>query len=341
MEKYRQFGDGGTGVHPFVPVWSSYRSSLVLRLVKVLFLPIALARLLLFAVAVLWLLIAEVLCMLIPVGFVRRPIYRILTYVGCFFALLSLGIVSSSDELADYRRLKIAQPKTSGAKVFDARRGALVFVNHQSLIDVLLLGLKVSPIFVFAASDGTPVEYSLVGALRRAVSCQKEIAPAKSSGSLRDIHERAKSAWQQVVVFPEGGRTTGNFVLPWKARTFDGLAPAGKESFGVDIALLSIQYSKTGAYTPHHTVGTGLQHLFWLCLQLPHTAKTVWLPTTDVAGALKGKPIADQATFLRTILVRMIKDAVEVEVGYDTFLEFIPFYRDAQKKGYTAKSKRT
>merc|ERR1711918_37091 len=105
----------------------------------------------------------------------------------------------------------IAQRKTE-ASVFDARRGALVFVNHQGLVDVLLLGLKVSPIFVFPASDGTPVQFSLLGALRRATSCQKEPAP-ENPQSLSDIAEKGKSSWQQVVVFAEGARTIGNCVL--------------------------------------------------------------------------------------------------------------------------------
>lgn len=336
MEKYRQFGDGGTGVHPFVPVWSNLRTPLILRLLKVFVVPIALLRLLLFTVAVLWLSLTEVLCMLIPIGALRYPIYRLLTYFGCLVALLALGIISTSDELADHRRLKLEKPKGGASKVFDARSGALVFVNHQGLTDVLLLGLKVSPVFVFPASDGTPVKYSLVEALRRAVSHEKETAPAKSAGcsvTLADIAAEAKSAWQQVVVFPEGARTTGNCVLAWKARSFEGL-----ESFD-DSAVLSIQYSKTGAYTPHHTVGSGLWHLFWLCMQLPHTVGTVWLPSKDIASKLKGETMPEQAKLLRTLLVRMITGAVEVEVGSDRFLEFWTFWNDAQKKGYTHKKK--
>lgn len=334
MEKYRQFGDGGTGVHPFTPAWSSHRTPLVLRLVKVLFVPVALLRLLLFTVAVLWLCIAEVVGMLIPLGILRYPIYRVLSKVGCTVALLALGVFSFSDELADHRRLKLAPPKGPESKVFDARSGALVFVNHQGLTDVLLLGLKMSPVFVFPASDGTPVKFNLVGALVRAMSCKKEVAPAQSASSLSEIAAKAKAAWQQVAVFPEGSRTIGNCVLACKAKTF-----ADVKDFSADTALLSIQYTKTGAYTPHHTVGSGLWHLFWLCMSLPHTAKTVWLPSRDVTSALKGKPVEEQTALLRTILVRMIKDAVEVAVTADTHLEFMAFWNDAQSKGYTQKKK--
>jgi len=300
---------------------------------KVLFIPIALLRLLLFAVAVLWLGVTEVICMLIPIGVLRCPIYRVLTYVGCFVALLALGIISFYDELADHRRLKLAPPKGAAAKVFNASRGALIFVNHQGLTDVLLLGLKMSPIFVFPASDGTPVKFNLIGALRRATSCKKEVAPAQSA-SLNEIAAKARSAWQQVVFFPEGSRTTGNSVLAWKERTFKGV-----ESLGADTAVMSIQYSKTGAYTPHHTVGTWFSHLFWLCMSMPHTVKTVWLPSNDVAVALKGKALIEQTALLRTLLVRMIKDAVEVAVSADTHLEFLAFWNETKSKGYTQKKK--
>jgi len=288
-----------------------------------------------FAVAVLWLALAELVCMLIPIGFLRYPIYRALTWMGCFVALLALGIISFNDEIADHRRLKLAPPKGAEAKSFNARRGALIIVNHQGLTDVLLLGLKMSPVFVFPASDGTVVKFTLLGALRRAASCQKETPPAQAA-SLEEIVAKAKSAFQQVAVFPEGSRTIGNAVLAWKAKTFEGVG-----SFSADTALLSIQYTKTGAYTPHHTVGTWLWHTFWLCMSMPHTAKTVWLPSADVAVALKGKPMTEQIALLRTVLCRMIKDAVEVEVGAERHLEFMACWNETRGKAYIQKNKKS
>jgi len=330
MEKYRQFGDAGTGVHPFTPAWSHHKTPLALRLLKALVLPIALLRMLFLGVALLWLALSEAVCMLIPIGALKRPVHRLLTYVGCTFACIALGIASTQDELADHRRLKLLPPKTS-SKVFNAKRGTLIFVNHSGLCDVLVCGLKLSPVFVFPASDGTPVQYSLLGALRRAASCKKEVASSKES--LKTIAAAAKSSWQPVVVFAEGMRTVGNCVLAWKDETFEGL-----ESLSADSAIMSFQYSNTGAYTPHHTVGTGLAHIFWLTMQLQlHTVKSVWLPASDLSIALKGKPMDEQTGLLRTILVRMIKDAKEVSVGADRHHDFMEFWNDAQKKGYTKK----
>ncbi|OLQ03327.1 hypothetical protein AK812_SmicGene13727 [Symbiodinium microadriaticum] len=104
MEKYRQFADGGTGVNPFVPVWSHHKALL----------PLALLRLCMVATAFLWLVLAELLCW--PLGFlpiVRRPLHWLLSYAGCSLALLGLGFwfTAGGHVLADHRRLKLAPPK--------------------------------------------------------------------------------------------------------------------------------------------------------------------------------------------------------------------------------------
>merc|ERR1719277_2938679 len=98
-------------------------------------LPIAVLRISIFMVAVLWLAIAQVVCMLIPIAIVRRPVQRILMFVGCSLALLALGVLNTSETVADYRRLKLPAPKSGGASCFDASRGSIVIVNQQGLTD--------------------------------------------------------------------------------------------------------------------------------------------------------------------------------------------------------------
>jgi len=287
---------------------------------------------LLFGVALVWLALTEAVCMLIPIGLIRYPIYRFLTYVGCVVALLALGIVSSSDELAEPRRLKLPILAQSGRKMFDSGRGSLIFANHQGFIDVLLLGLKLSPIFVFPASDGTPVQFSLFGALRRAATCKEESAP--QSTTLEAIMAKGKSSFQSIVVFPEGMRSIGNCVLAWKNETFKGMT-----EFKSGTGILSIEYVKSNyPYTPQHTVGSMFWHAFWLCCQLPHKAAIVWLPTKDVAEAmkvLKEKPFPEHIARVRSLLTGMIPGAVEVSVGADMHLAFMACWNDSSKKGYT------
>lgn len=297
-----------------------------------MFLPVALLRLSLFMAAVLWLALTQLLCMLIPIGIVRRPFQRFFTFVGCSIALFALGVLTTSESLADHRRLKLPASKTGGGKVFDAKHGALVFVNQQGLTDVLYLGMRLCPVFVFTASDGTPVQLSLLGALMRA-GARRPAAPADKQESLKDMATRASSGWHgPVVVFAEGARTTGLCVLAWRASTFTGMTSFEKP-FGP--AVLSIEYSKTGAYTPHHTVGTSFRHVFWLCLQPYHTLKSVWLPETEVAAAIRGKTLQEQTSLLRTLLVRMIPGACEVDVAAPRHVDFMAFWDASQRRGYT------
>lgn len=257
-------------------------------------------------------------------------------FVGCRLALFALGVFVTSETNADHRRLKLAMPKTRGTTLSGAAHGSLILANQQSFVDVLYLGAVVCPTFVFVAADGSPVVYSLLGALSRAGS-RRPVAAPPTKISLPQIAKDVAAAWRgPVIVFPEGGRTNGSCVLAWNKGTF-----ADVESFDAPIGtgLLSFDYSKSGAYTPHHTVGTTFRHVFWMCMQPFHTLKTVWLPASEVAAAVKGKPAAEQISFLRTILVRMLPGAVEVEVGAAKHVEFMGFWDASQRKGYTQQSR--
>lgn len=341
MEKYRQFADGGTGVNPFVPLWSHHKAPLALRGLKfVALLPLGLLRLAVVVCALLWLLIAELICNLIPVGLIRYPIYRVASWLGCQFALTGLGffLSSSSDSIADHRRLKVAIPKEQGASPFNAGNGVIVISNLQGLTDILYLGLRLCPVFVFPASDGSPVEYTLIGALRRA-GARRLGAPSGQKRSLAEIAKAAHSGCRgPVVVFPEGTRTNGSCILSWKPQTFDGLT-SFDQSQGT--ALVAIEYSKTGAYTPHHTVGTAFRHIFWLCMTPWSTVKASWLPASDVSAAVKGKPAAEQQALLRSVLTRMLQGAVEVAVTADSHTEFLAYWDASQKRGYTQRQKQS
>eukprot|EP00928_Gymnodinium_smaydae_P032110 TRINITY_DN2333_c0_g4_i1.p1 TRINITY_DN2333_c0_g4~~TRINITY_DN2333_c0_g4_i1.p1 ORF type:complete len:340 (+),score=35.83 TRINITY_DN2333_c0_g4_i1:86-1105(+) len=338
MEKYRQFSDGGTGANPFVPPWSNYKASFAMRVAKLfVFLPLAAVRIGVFMLAVLWLLLTQVFCSIIFIGILRRPIEKLLTFIGCAVALLALGVFATGDSLADHRRLKLPPSKKNSGSVFDATRGTIVIANQQGLADVLYLGMKMCPVFVFPASDGSPVQYTLVGALMR-TSARRLAAPPAKTAMLKDIAERAKAAWQPVVVFPEGARTNGSCVLAWKPSTFAGVDSFGKSS---STALVSIEYSKSGAYTPHHTVGTSFRHVAWMCMQPFHTLKTVWLPANEVTSAVADKPMTEQTSLLRSLLVRMLPQAVEVDIAAAKHVEFMGFWDASQRRGYTQQTKKT
>jgi len=337
MEKYRQFADGGTGVNPFVPPWSNHRSSLPVRLLKCLFfLPVALLRVSLFTVALIWLALAQFLCSIIPIGLVRYPCWRLLSSVGCRLALSSLGVLCTDEAVGDYRRLKLAPPKTKGARIFDHSHGTLILANQQGFTDVLYLCAKVCPTFVFPASNGCPVEFSLLGALSRAAS-RRSAPPPLQTKKLADICARAKASWGgPVVVFAEGARTNGSCVISWKQSTFAEMDNVTKP---VGAAVVTLEYSKTGAYTPHHVVGTAFRHVFWLCFQPLHTMKCTWLPSSFVEPAVQGKPLAEQVAQLRTLMARMIQGCVEIDIPAAKHIEFMAYWDASQRKGYTRPKK--
>lgn len=333
MEKYRQFADGGTGVNPFTPPWSNHKSWLVTRGLRCLaLLPAAALKLLLLALALLWLALAELLCALIPLGFIRYPLYQLLVAPGCRLALLALGVLPAGEALADHRRLMIPPSKSSGAQVFNASHGTIVLANQQGLTDVLYLGLRLRPTFVFVASDGTPMQYGLLGALRRSATAAPPPPPAEPV-PLAALATAAHLNWRgPVVVFPEGANTNGSCVLAWKAKTFEGVLSLEKPA---GVAVISLEYSKSGAYTPQHTVGTAFRHIFWLCFQPWHTVRSTWLPPAEATAAIKGKAPAEQWALLRKVLTRMIAGAVEVEVTAERHAEFAAYWDASQRKGYT------
>lgn len=334
MEKYRQFADGGTGVNPFVPPWSHYKVGVLGRCLKVVMLPVLLMRLLVLLTAGIWLLVAELVCL--PLGIIpplRRPVQWLLNYAGCCLALIALGFwfVAGGNQVADHRRLKLMPPKVSRSICFDAPRGALVLANMQGLTDVLYLGMKLCPVFVFPAADGSPIAYSLLGALARAAA--ERLPPPSATQTLPEILQAAHAGWKgPVVMFPEGARTNGSAILAWKPGSFKGLEAMDKP-YGT--ALVALEYSKGGAYTPHHTVGSALQHVLHLSFQPFHTVRTSWLPASDVAVAVKGKALGDSLTLLHTVLSRMVPGAVEVEVNADKHKDFMEFWEASQRKGYT------
>lgn len=338
MEKYRHFGDKGTGVHPFTPAWSHHKVSFPVRAAKFIVLfPVALLRLLLLVLAFVWLVLGTVICTVIPVPVLRYPVQRFFDSFGCWVALFALGFLMHNEEVALNQRLKLPVAKgPKGTPTAGARAGSLVLCNQQCLVDVLYLCMRSSPVFVFTVSGGVPVRVGLFGALRFS-SSRRPTAPRGRPVALPEVLVQAKASWQPVVLFPEGARTVGNCVLPFQPRAFEGVkaleGPAG-------CTLCALEYSRSGAYTPHHTVGGPLAHVGFMMLQPWHTLKAVWLPPAEVAAATKGKPVEEQVRFARTLLTRMLPQAVEAEVAAETHVEFMDFWDASRKKGYTQQSKK-
>lgn len=331
MEKFRQFADSGTGVNPFVPAWANYRSPIYMRLLKwLLLLPVALARFVLLLLALLTLSLGTVLCAIIPVGAVRRPIQQIFSFCGCRLGLTALGVLSLSSAAADHRRLKCRPSAREIGPGSDAKHGRMILSNYQGITDVLYYGMKVCPVFVFPTEDGSPIACGILGALKLATACK---LPPKTKDTLDKISEKANSGWEgPVVVFAEGARTNGSSVLTWKPHTFKGIKQLEKP-YGT--LLATIEYSKTGAYTPHHTVGGAFYHCWNMCYQPWHTLTATWLAADDLAASIKEKPVEEQLELARTFNVRMVPNAVSVDIVAEQHEQFLGYwYQFSSAKKY-------
>lgn len=335
MEKFRQFADSGTGVNPFVPAWANYRSPIYMRLLKwMVMLPIAVGRCALLLLALVFLSLGS-LFSVIPVGAARYPPQRIFYFLGCRMGLTALGVLSVSNTAADHRRLKCRPSAKEIGPGSDAKHGRMILSNYQGITDVFYYGMKVCPTFVFPAEDGSPVAFGLLGALKRAT--ESKPLP-KSKDSLMQILETASSGWGgPVVVFAEGAKTNGSSVLSWKPRTFKGL-PKLEKPHGTLLACL--EYSKTGAYTPHHTVGGAFYHCWNLCMQPWQSLSAVWLAADDLSASTKDKEVEEQIDLARTFLVRMLPGAVSVDLTADKHEEFLGYwYQYSSAKKYANKKK--
>lgn len=63
--------------------------------------------------------------------------------------------------------------------------------------------------------------------------------------------------------------------------------------------------------------------MLYLLLQPFHTVRSCWLPSIEVAAAVKGKPLLEATKLLRTLLTRMLPGAVEVELKAEKHQEFM------------------
>lgn len=138
-------------------------------------------------------------------------------------------------------------------------------------------------------------------------------------------------------MFAEGARTNGGGILSWKEKTFKSLESFEKPA-GIALALL--EYSKSGAYTPHHTVGSSLKHAFWLVMQLWHTVTLTWFEAADLGKALRGKSKQECLTFLRSSQVNMRPGFVELDLNAERLAEFMDYWDSSQHKNYTKQQKK-
>ncbi len=183
MEKYRQFAHAATGVNPFIPPGINVKTSL-LPLRWVLLAPIAVLRLLIAAIMLVFLFAAD--CT--PVA----PLRMILMKIFARMILLSLGFVNISYPDPEYKKLRMMQPKSDiSIKLFVSQ--------YQSPCDILTIAFALAPkYFAFPCVDSSLKLCSTVPALLLSMQANQ---PTSGNTNLTDLIET--KSFGQTVIFPK------------------------------------------------------------------------------------------------------------------------------------------
>eukprot|EP00386_Alphamonas_edax_P010081 GDKI01032829.1.p1 GENE.GDKI01032829.1~~GDKI01032829.1.p1 ORF type:complete len:335 (-),score=77.33 GDKI01032829.1:189-1193(-) len=334
MEKYRQYADHGTGVHPFIPAWSNYKPSFITQALKfIVMFPVSILRYTLFGVTLLSLFLAYLLTSLIPIPPVKRLLRRLLYGALCRTALLLLGFFSAKELPVDHRRLKLRQPlkEQHGSALKHCTNGTLVVCNYTSPCDVLYLAGRLAPTFAVVHEDGTLSAVGVFGALGHALGFKLK----EGTGNFKTItslcHSAKQHGWGPVVYFPEGCKSNGSCVLAFKQECWG-------EGFPEDVCVVGVVYGRTGAYTPHHTVNSGWWHLYRMCYEPYHTLTLTAVGPSDVTPTIKGKPATEQSDTVRNLLSRVCGNLPLVNSTAEQLAEFEAYWRNTQGKKYAKKA---
>jgi 1-acyl-sn-glycerol-3-phosphate acyltransferase len=286
MEKFREYSDAYTGVHPFLPPKAKSQSSVVSIFKWYLIGPVlALIRLPLFLVVFLWLALFSAVSSLIFIPFLRRPVQRLHDMLIARVLLLILGFYSiSTHYIPSKKQNKTPSMWPIGRNI---ARGDLIVSNHGSYVELFYLMYRFSPQFTAVPNDwkGTPlkgvvVPQSLLGAFLHTIRDRQ--VSAKDAKELSAVMQDARKAWRgPVVVFPEGTTTNSQILL--------GCAPVISSKFDLKdrkTHIISFKYNYND-FSPNYTVGSFLVHLFKLCCQFSNSMEVRYIIDEDIPAAPK------------------------------------------------------
>ncbi|KAG9150395.1 hypothetical protein Leryth_014575 [Lithospermum erythrorhizon] len=152
-------------------------------------------------------------------------------------------------------------------------RPAAIISNHVSYLDILYHTSSNFPSFVAKRSVG---KLPLVGLISKCLGCvyvQREAKSSDFKGVSGVVNDRIREAQQNfdapnMMLFPEGTTTNGNFLLPFKTGAFLAKAP-------VLPILLRFPYSR---FSPAWETISGVRHIVFLLSQFVNYLEVIRLP---------------------------------------------------------------
>eukprot|EP01122_Echinamoeba_exundans_P006331 TRINITY_DN1754_c0_g1_i2.p1 TRINITY_DN1754_c0_g1~~TRINITY_DN1754_c0_g1_i2.p1 ORF type:complete len:344 (-),score=75.18 TRINITY_DN1754_c0_g1_i2:971-1972(-) len=333
MEKFVKWADEHTGIHPFLPLPSKATkdANIVMKsffYIKWFLLGSILAAVRLPFVPLVWVLLLALDTGLrfVPMGFVRRPLQRLIESVVARLLLFLQGFFWID---AQYVPSKRRNPTPSGLVGGSIGSGHLIIANNVSYVDLLYLAFRYAPQFTLIDSSGSKVvPVNLHEALKALVS--NEI-PTSGGVNLSELLKKSESGnLGPVVVFPEGITTNGRVLI--------GCQPIIDSAIDKSrVHVLSFSYD-FNEFSPSFPAGNFLTHVWFLCGQISNKLTVKHIIDADLPAPEAGADSAAVQTWAEQ-LYSMLASATSIQrgkVNRTVKIDFLKYFYE-HKKQYKTK----
>jgi len=331
MEKYSAWRDKETGIHPlFHP--KEKESRFILRPVLDVLLFVIRTPLLIMLFSIYFLVRSVVQLIPLP-SFLKRPLIRIIDILGCRSTLFLLGfwwIKSNYQRISrQYQLPKIYPPG------INISSGDLIVSNKLSIVEILYLGFRYSPVFTGVSIEGDALKRigifrALLDALRP-TSCYH--LNDGSYAPLQSILDTARSKRQgPVVVFPEGTNSNGRALLDY-CPVLDDVSISQLRTHVIGFKF------EWSYFCPVFTVGSSLGYLYHLMGQVKNSLQVRYLSPNDIPA----NPQADNGSSqdwgneVFSALANTLR-LKRTKINQTDKQEFLEYWAQANKKSYTKRS---
>ncbi|KAF2075825.1 hypothetical protein CYY_002859 [Polysphondylium violaceum] len=274
MEKFSNWRDGPTGIHPLLPT-KSKNVNVFDYIFKYVIGPLfGILRLPFVVLLTLLLVLFDTLTRMIPVGVISRVLNRFFTIIFARWILFAMGYFKIEESTETLSRSKKAAGSIGTFKMND-----VIICNHSSYVDIIYLAYRFSPTFAVPPNDRDPTTFSarliplnIAQALKNAIFSPLHLN--QDSVDTKILMEKITNSWSgPLVILPEGTTSNGQGLLD--------ISPVFESDSGIKsldfIHVLGITYHY-GMYSPcYSSVGSVWLHLFKLCSQVSNGIQIKYL----------------------------------------------------------------
>ncbi|KAK5582671.1 hypothetical protein RB653_004256 [Dictyostelium firmibasis] len=286
MEKFSNWRDGPTGIHPLLPT-KAKSVSVFGYIIKFVIGPIiSIIRVPIVLILTTLLIIFNLIARSIPIGWLSRMICRFFDIILGRIILLCMGFIQL-DEFTE----TLSRSKVASGSIDQYTRKDIIVCNHSSYVDIIYLCYKFSPTFAIPPNDeknlsqntGKLIPLSLGRALENAI--YSPIQLSMKSVDTNKLVESIQQSWNgPLVVLPEGTTSNGQGLLditpifpqvPSQSSQFNTFKEISTNKLSIHVIGLTYHY---GIYSPSYpSVGNVFLHLFLICSQISNSIQIHYL----------------------------------------------------------------